>query len=65
MAANGSYDFQFRVYTAATGGAQQGFTVTRTAVAVVNGIFTVQLESAIDGLKQLVCAGNSTVAICQ
>lgn len=43
-AANGSYDMQFLVYTAATGGTQQGFTVTKTAVPVSNGVFSVQLD---------------------
>ena len=44
MAANGSYDMQFKIHTAATGGAQQGFTVTKIAVPVSNGAFTVQVD---------------------
>lgn len=44
--ANGSYDFQFVLYDAATGGAQVGGspTVTQNAVAVTNGLFSVQLD---------------------
>ena len=43
-AANGSYDMQFRVYDTASGGTQKGLTVTKTAVAVTNGIFTVTID---------------------
>lgn len=46
--ANGSYDFQFTLWDAANGGAQQPasapVTVTRTSVPVANGIFTVSLD---------------------
>lgn len=42
--ANGAYDFQFILYDAATGGAQQGSTVTQSGVAVSNGLFNVQLD---------------------
>src|SRR5258705_13678467 len=46
--ANGSYDSQFTLWDAASGGTQQPqpspITVTRTSVAVANGIFTVQLD---------------------
>ena len=46
--ANGSYDFQFTLWDALSGGTQQPqpgpVAVTRTAVAVTNGIFTVQLD---------------------
>lgn len=47
-AAAGTYDFQFAVYDAASGGTQQPqpspITVTRTGVPVTNGVFTVQLD---------------------
>src|SRR5207247_4630344 len=42
--ANGQYDFQFSLYDALTGGAQQGSTVTVTNVTVTAGSFTVQLD---------------------
>ncbi len=46
--ANGSYDFQFMVWDALSGGTQQpqptAVTVSKTSVAVVNGIFSVQLD---------------------
>lgn len=42
--ANGAYDFQFILYDAATGGAQQGSTLTQEGVAVSNGLFNVQLD---------------------
>jgi len=41
-AANGNYDFEFRLYD--SGGTQQGATLTRLNVAVTNGIFTVSLD---------------------
>jgi hypothetical protein len=40
--ANGTYDFEFKLYDAAN--AQVGSTVTREDVQVVNGVFTVQLD---------------------
>src|SRR5438128_2584417 len=47
-AANGSYDLQFTLWDALSGGSQQPqpspVTVTRSAVAVTNGIFAVQLD---------------------
>ena len=43
-AANGSYDMQFRVYDTVSGGTQKGITVTKTAVAVTNGVFTVSID---------------------
>lgn len=43
-AANGSYDMQFSVYNAATGGTLESIIITRTAVQVTNGIFTAQLN---------------------
>lgn len=42
--ANGHFDFQFLLYDAAVGGSQQGTIVTKTNVAVVNGLFTVVLD---------------------
>ncbi len=42
--ANGSYDLQFKIFDALTAGTQQGVTVTRSAVAVVNGQFAVSLD---------------------
>jgi hypothetical protein len=41
---NGNYDFEFRLFDALSSGAQQGSTLTLTNVAVVNGIFSVQLD---------------------
>ena len=38
--ANGTFDFQFRLYDAATGGNQVGETVTLEGVQVVQGVFT-------------------------
>lgn len=42
--ANGSYDLQFALFDAATNGNQIGSTLTNTAVAVTNGLFTTQLD---------------------
>ena len=47
--ANGNYDFQFKLFDQATGGTQQGSTLTNTGptntgLTVVNGGFTVQLD---------------------
>jgi len=42
--ANGSYDFQFRLFDAMSGGAQQGGVVSANGVQVTDGIFTVQLD---------------------
>ena len=44
LPANGSYDFEFLLYDALSGGTQVGSTITRGAVAVVNGIFAVNLD---------------------
>jgi hypothetical protein len=44
VAANGSYDFQFTLYNAETGGAQVGSLVPRDDVLVSEGYFTVQLD---------------------
>ena len=43
-AANGSYDFVFRLFDAATGGTQLGPINAHPGVAVTNGVFTVQLN---------------------
>ena len=42
-AANGNYDFEFRLFKDATGGAPLD-TISRSGVPVINGIFTVQLD---------------------
>jgi hypothetical protein len=42
--ANGNYDFEFRLFDAATNGTQVGSTVTLTSVAVSNGIFTTVID---------------------
>jgi hypothetical protein len=42
--ANGSYDLQFALYDAASGGSQVGAILTKTATAVSNGLFTVTLD---------------------
>jgi hypothetical protein len=42
--ANGSYDFEFALFSAVSGGGQLGTTQTLSAVAVANGIFTVTLN---------------------
>lgn len=42
--ANGNYDFEFALYDALSGGTQIGSTLTRSAVSVSNGIFSVNLD---------------------
>jgi hypothetical protein len=42
--ANANYDFQFSLWTAASGGSQVGSTLTLTSVPVQNGLFTVSLD---------------------
>ena len=44
MQANGTYDLGFALYDAPTGGNQIGTSITRPAVNVSNGIFTVSLD---------------------
>jgi len=52
--ASGSYDFQFILYDAAVGGSQVGPIVTKNAVAVAGGLFTVQLDfGAVFGNSQV------------
>jgi hypothetical protein len=43
---NANYDLEFRLFDLASGGAQQGPTVSRNAVPVVDGLFTVSLDFA-------------------
>jgi outer membrane lipoprotein-sorting protein len=43
-AANGTYQMQFSLYDALTGGAQQGTTIVNNSVTVTNGVFTVALD---------------------
>src|SRR5207247_4700244 len=40
----GTYDFQFTLYTAPTGGSVVGSTLTRLNVAVSSGVYTVSLD---------------------
>jgi len=42
--ANGSYDIQFRLLDAASGGSQVGSTIVASSVAVTKGLFTKQLD---------------------
>ena len=42
--ANGAYDLQFRLYSAADGGHQVGSTVIKHNVQVIQGLFTVELD---------------------
>lgn len=42
--ATGIYDLRFAIYDAAGAGAQQGNTLTNSAAAVSNGLFTVTLD---------------------
>jgi hypothetical protein len=42
--ANGGYDILFSLYNAASGGAQVGPTVTKSATGVTNGLFTAALD---------------------
>ena len=53
--ANGSYDFQFTLWDAVSGGTQQPqpspVTVTRTGVVVSGGIFTVQLDFTVNSFS--------------
>ena len=42
--ASGNYDMQFKLFDAASGGTQQGATITNAMVQVSNGIFTINLD---------------------
>jgi hypothetical protein len=42
--ANGNFDFEFKLFDSVAGGSQIGGTVTRPSVAVINGIFSTQLD---------------------
>lgn len=42
--ANGNFDFEFKLFDTASGGAQQGSTLQRNNVAVAGGIFAVPLD---------------------
>lgn len=42
--ADGTYDFQFKLYNAASGGSQVGSTITKGDVAVTGGLFTLELD---------------------
>ena len=46
--ANGSYDFEFKLYSAADGGYKVGSTVSKGDVAVSDGLFTVELDFGSD-----------------
>src|ERR1044071_3614257 len=43
-AANGEYDFQFAIHSAATGPAQVGLAISNSAVSVSNGLFAITLD---------------------
>ncbi|HNU09384.1 MAG TPA: hypothetical protein PKO33_16565, partial [Pyrinomonadaceae bacterium] len=52
IAANGTYQFEFRLFDSASAGAQVGQTITGLAATVTNGIFAVDLDfgaAAFDG----------------
>ena len=44
VAAGGSFDFSFALFSAGSGGGQLGNTATNTGVPVTNGLFTVSLD---------------------
>ena len=44
LAANGAFDFEFRLFSAANGGIQVGSVLTREDVNVTNGLFAVALD---------------------
>lgn len=47
---NGTCDFQFSLWNAASGGTQVGGTQTRSNVAVSNGLFTVEVDFGVGGI---------------
>src|SRR5207244_2194288 len=46
--ANGSYDFGFQLFDAASGGAGQGGPLRTNGVSVANGLFTVALDFGVN-----------------
>lgn len=44
LAANGAYDFEFKLYDAPSGGTQEGLTVPVNDLMVVNGLFSTELD---------------------
>ena len=42
--ANGTYDFQFSLFNALSGGTQVGTPISMPGITVTNGLFTVQLD---------------------
>lgn len=49
--ANGTYDVQFKLYTAITGGSQVGTTVTRSTLVLNDGVFSTQLDFGADAFN--------------
>ncbi|MFN8453923.1 MAG: hypothetical protein U0401_04495 [Anaerolineae bacterium] len=49
--ANGSFDFQFKLFDAAGGGTQIGGVATKAATSVANGLFTVSLDFGWDAFN--------------
>jgi hypothetical protein len=49
--ANGTYDLQFTLYDAASGGAAVGSTVTAADVDVADGLFTVRLDFGVNAFR--------------
>src|ERR1700736_5387550 len=47
-AANGSYDLQFALFDASSGGTQIGSTLTRSAVSANGGVFSVSLDFGVN-----------------
>lgn len=42
--ANGTFDFQFKIFSLIAGGTQVGSTIDRPGVTVINGVFSTQLD---------------------
>jgi hypothetical protein len=49
--ANGSYQLQFKLYDAASGGMQIGATVSDISLTAVNGVFTTQLDFGVSAFS--------------